>query len=145
MQDETTYGFSKTDAADLVQLVGSREGTYVEGMVRSRRSGSDVRVIQSPGGGIPARSGTTVGSATCAVHKIVGSTITDNTSTIVVKNIDLVAIPAGMYLLAVKESITGFYIAQHPGIINLRLSGNNLQYTFDGTTWTTWHTGTTCP
>ncbi len=29
-------------------------------------------------------------------------------------------------------------------IIDLRLSGNNLQYTTDGTNWTTWHTGTTC-
>lgn len=31
-----------------------------------------------------------------------------------------------------------------PGIIDLRLSGTALQYTFDGTNWTTWHTGTEC-
>ena len=30
-------------------------------------------------------------------------------------------------------------------IIDLRLSGTALQYTKDGTNWTTWHTGTTCP
>lgn len=31
------------------------------------------------------------------------------------------------------------------GIIDLRLSGNDLQYTFDGSNWTTWHTADTCP
>lgn len=30
-------------------------------------------------------------------------------------------------------------------IIDLRLNGNDLQYTKDGTTWTTWHTADTCP
>ena len=32
------------------------------------------------------------------------------------------------------------------GIIDIRISGANLQYTKDGTNWTTWHTaGTACP
>lgn len=31
------------------------------------------------------------------------------------------------------------------GIIDLRLDGNNLQYTLDGSSWTTWHTGGPCP
>ena len=31
------------------------------------------------------------------------------------------------------------------GIVDLRLNGNELQYTFDNVTWTTWHTATTCP
>lgn len=30
-------------------------------------------------------------------------------------------------------------------IIDLRLSGNNLQYTKDGTTWVTWHAAGECP
>jgi len=36
--------------------------------------------------------------------------------------------------------------AASSGIIDIRVSGNLLQYTFDGTTWVTWHTaGTECP
>ena len=108
-------------------------------------SGSNAKLFKTPPGGIAARSGTTVGSASCTEWKIVGSTLTTNTETIIVKNVDAVALPGDTYLLAVKESISDFYIAQHPGIINLRLSGSNLQYTLDGTTWTTWTTGTTCP
>lgn len=31
------------------------------------------------------------------------------------------------------------------GIIDIRVSGFDLQYTFNGTDWETWHTGTDCP
>ena len=30
-------------------------------------------------------------------------------------------------------------------IIDLRLNGNDLQYTKDGVNWVTWHTATECP
>jgi hypothetical protein len=38
-----------------------------------------------------------------------------------------------------------YYVIGPRGIINIRLSGSELQYTHDGITWTTWHTATTCP
>ena len=33
-QDENTYGFSKNDAGELVQLIGGIDREYIEGRVR---------------------------------------------------------------------------------------------------------------
>lgn len=40
MADENTYGFSKSDAGELVQLIGSGDGEYPEGRVRSGSGGA---------------------------------------------------------------------------------------------------------
>jgi hypothetical protein len=104
-----------------------------------------VKIVQSPVGGIAARSGTTVSFGSCTEYKIVTGTLTTNTNTINVYNLNPIAVPASYYIIAIQEVITNQWIAQVPGIINLRLSGSNLQYTLDGTNWTTWTTGTTCP
>jgi len=40
---------------------------------------------------------------------------------------------------------TGYRQPVEDAIIDLRLSGNNLQYTKDGVNWVTWHTATECP
>ena len=144
-QDESTYGFNKTDATELVQLIGGGDREYTEGKVRSSGGGntSPSKIVYA-GSGITARSGTTVGSGSCTEYKLSGTTLTTNTNAITVYNLDAIAIRSGQYLLAVREVISVKWIAQHPGIINLRLSGNNLQYTLDGSTWATWTTGTTC-
>jgi hypothetical protein len=39
MQDESTYGFSKADASELIQSIGGSEETYREGLVRSNATG----------------------------------------------------------------------------------------------------------
>ena len=143
MQDESTYGFSKADASDLLSQIGGHESDYREGLVRSSKGGGSAKLVLATSG-IPARSGTTVGSATCTEYKIVGSTLTTNTETITVKNIQAEAIPSGLYVFAVKEALSGFWIAQHPGVLNVRWNDPDLQQTKNGTSYTNIDTAEDC-
>jgi len=144
MINPRTYGFSKTDAEELLQVIGGGDAEYAEVKPRGGGSGSSVKIIQATTG-IAARSGTTLGSATCTEFKIEAGVLVTNTETITVRNLSLFAIPANAYLLAHQESISSEWIAQ--AVINgLRFESPNLQYTIDGTTWVTWHAaGTECP
>jgi hypothetical protein len=106
--------------------------------------GGETKIVQATSG-IAARSGTTLGSATCTEFKVETSTLTTNTETLTVKNLSLFAIPTNAYVLAHKESISGAWIAQAV-IVGLRYSSPNLQYTIDGTNWVTWASAATeCP
>lgn len=142
-EDNSTYGFNKQDARALVESIGNGAGKFRQGSPR-RGGGSGAAKIALATSGVTARSGTTVGSGTVTEYKLSGTTLTTNTTTFTAYNLDAKAIPSNQYVLCVQESITSQWIVQHPGIIDLRLSGNDLQYTFDGTTWTTWTTATTC-
>ena len=139
VRDKSTYGFSKSDAAELIQLIGSTDRSYREGLVRGS-GGAKVKLCQTPGGGLAARSGTTLGSATCDTYS--SSDLTTSTGSVTVKNPWPFALPASFFFLA--ESDGANLLAINPGIIDLRLSGNDLQYTYDGTNWNTWTTATTC-
>ena len=111
---------------------------------RNSRQSSNFKIVQATGG-IAARSGVTLGSATCTEFRITAGDLATNTSTITVRNLSLFAIPANAYVLAFQESISGEWIAQAV-ISGLRYQSPNLQYTIDGTTWVTWATAnTTCP
>jgi len=143
VKENNVFAFNKPDAEGLVTLIDLKDREHIEGKVRGG-GGSSSKIFQTPGGGIAARSGTTAGSATCTEYKFSGSTLVTNTNTLTVYNIFPVAIPASYYVIAHREAITSQWVAVLPGIVNLRLSGNDLQYTIDGTNWTTWTTGTTC-
>lgn len=83
--------FSEDDGhriADVVRRLGPKRG----GRRAAGRRGMDTIihrpvVIKAPSGGIPARSGTTAGSATCDVYKNDGGTLTDTTENITVYNL----------------------------------------------------------
>ena len=105
---------------------------------------SDSKLVYATSG-IPARSGTTPGTATCTEYKITSGSYATNTNTLTVSNLSAVAVPSGMVVLASREIITNIWCVE-PAIVDLRLSGSTLQYTLDGTNWVTWHTGDTeCP
>jgi hypothetical protein len=101
MKDESTYGFNKTDAADLVQLIGGADREHIMS-VASRRGGL---VCKTPGGGIAARSGTTVSSATCTVWKRATSTMSAGTTTLPVWNLSTAAVAATEFIVAVPTNI----------------------------------------
>lgn len=93
--------------------------------------------------GIAARSGTTITYATCARQTVASGNIASASSTDSVGNFGLKAIATNAYIIAHEidsKWITNSAIA----IIDIRVSGTTLQYTVDGSTWVTWHTGTTC-
>lgn len=67
-------------------------------------------IIKTPSGGIAARSGTTVSSASCDVFSIVGTTLTDTGNNIDVYNISISPVGASKYGLAKKEYATGKWV-----------------------------------
>lgn len=108
-------------------------------------AGAGVKIVQTPGGGIAARSGTTVGSAVCTEFKInSGTTLATNTATVTVKNLWPFVIPASMYIVAVKETISSEWIAVHPGIIDVRWDSPDLEQTLDGTNYVNIDTAEVC-
>lgn len=142
---DKTYGFSKDDASDLVQLIGGNDREYVEGRVRGGGGGaSDSKIFLTDGSGITARSGTTVGSGTCTEFKLVSTTLTTNTNTVTVVNIWPFAIPANTYLLAVRERLSKAWVAVHPLVMNVRWVSPDLEQTFDGTNYVTIDTAEPC-
>ena len=62
-------------------------------------------VCKTPGGGIAARSGTTVSSATCTVWKRTGTTLSATTSTVTVYNLSPTAVAATVEIVAVPTNI----------------------------------------
>lgn len=102
-------------------------------------------IVETPGGGIPALSGDTPGTATVTLHKIDGTNgVVSASLTETGYNIDCTSIPGSLYTGAYREGITGKLIVIPPPISDLRLDGSNLQYK-RGCSWTTWTTGTDCP
>lgn len=105
---------------------------------------SGVKIVQTPGAGIAARSGTTVSSANCTEYKLVAGTLTTNTDTLTVHNPWPFAIPASFYILAVRESIGSDWIAIHPGVTNVRWDSPDLEQTLDGSTYSIIDTAEVC-
>lgn len=128
----------------LEQLVRSLLKPKSMAKVFTSGAGAGVKVVQTPGGGIAARSGTTVGSGTCTEFKINSGTLTTNTNTITVKNIWPFAIPASMYIVAVKETISSEWVAVHPGVIDVQWVSPDLEQTLDGSTYANIDTAEVC-
>jgi hypothetical protein len=94
MPDERTYGFNLQDATALANSIGSSEGSYPE-IATNQRHGI---IIQTPSGGIPARSGTTVGKANCTIYSISASDILTSTGVSVsVVNLAAEAVAGSVY------------------------------------------------
>lgn len=143
-QDDATYGFNVQDADALLGMIATQDVEYEEiKPLGSGGSSGSSRIVQSPGGGIAAISGTTVTSASCGIYEISGSTLTSTGTNITVFNLLPFAVPASYYFLA-QQTVNGNWIAVLPGVVDLQVSGTTLQETKDGSTWNTWHTGTEC-
>lgn len=99
--DQNTYGFEKQDAQALLRHVGGGDEEYQEGRVRGG-SGTQDRLFKTPGGGIPAATGTgpyTFGSADCTPVNADG---TMGSGTVTITNIVDVAIAANVPIKAAK-------------------------------------------
>ena len=104
--DEATYGFNREDTESLLACIGGgdqvqrRVGFVGGGFSNARR---DTIIIKTKAGGIPARSGTTIGSASCDVFEIVGTTLTDAGYDVDVINITLGSVLGNVYGVASRE------------------------------------------
>ena len=72
------------------------------GLTRQANNGRPSIVFKAPVGGIAARSGTTLGSATCAIWTLSSSTISDSTKTDTVYNVSSSAVGASKYGIALR-------------------------------------------
>jgi len=112
-QDEHTYGFNKADAASLLEGIGSRDGEYREGVVRGQQSAaSETAVCVSHASGIAARSGATLGSASCARLTVSGGTRATTTNTITVYNDFLSGISGSVDIVVTKVDGIWLVIAE---------------------------------
>lgn len=88
--------FNDQDAEELLGMLGSGKG---DGTLR--RGASPCYILQTPSGGIAARSGTTVSSANCTVYSVISNTLTSATITLPVYNLSTKAVAGSVYIGAV--------------------------------------------
>lgn len=97
MPKKKTFGFRDKEVAEqLKQLVGGGDISHREG-----GGNSPSYILQTPGGGIAARSGSTVSSANCTVYNALGGTLTSAGFTLPVYNLSTTAVVGSVYIVAV--------------------------------------------
>lgn len=131
---------------DPIEILYDHNGKVVNWLLLDG-GGASLLHYKTPGGGIPARSGLQMGSATCTKYSVSSTglkTLTATTDTVYNDSDDAIGgsedIRAGRNDAGLLVAVTG----SGGGIIDIRVNGLNFEYTFDGTTWTVWHTGTNC-
>ena len=106
-QDESTYGFSKQDANEIIEKLGLREDSTPQPFFDGRRPiattpTGESAVCVSHASGIAARSGSALGSASCVRLTISGGTRATTTNTITVYNDFLSAISSSVDIVVTK-------------------------------------------
>ena len=105
--DRKTFGFNRADAESLTKMIGVGDKEHPER--KPRGGGGGGRVFVTPGGGIPARSGATLGSATCTRHTVTNGTRASTTDTATVYNDFTTAIGASTDIVAIR--VDGIWLA----------------------------------
>jgi hypothetical protein len=93
-------------------------------------------LVRTPSGGIPARNGTTLGTASCTIQLIDKDTdqISDGES-VDVLNLSVTAIGGDIYIKATRTK-TGDYIAEIGGVAKNGVVRGTAEFDFDDTTAT---------
>jgi hypothetical protein len=103
MADETVYGFGFDDSEAILRIISG--GGDSSGRSRERADEQPI-VMAVATSGVPARSGTTMGSATVAVKYLAYSgsnrIITDAGYTVTALNLAASAVASGAYVLLVR-------------------------------------------
>lgn len=137
--DDVTYGFNREQALELVNGLGQRD--FSTRLYEDETSTRDILIAQT-GSGITARSGTTAGTGTVTVCKLVSGVITTTSVTVTAYNLAAVAIEGSCYT-TVRRDRFGTFIADPPAVTDIQVSSTALQLRRN-CDWTTWHTGEDC-
>lgn len=97
--DDKIYGFNKDDTIELINLIGNADGEFPEGPFPIKGNSGGI-VLITPSGGIAARSGSTISSASCTIVNRSGSTISTGTATYTVWNMSTSAVAGTAYIVA---------------------------------------------
>ena len=103
--DQKTYGFNANDADALLQVIESPAKVFGEWQPL-RMDGR--AVFLTPSGGIPARSGSTLGSASCQRMTVAGGTRAPTDQYYTVYNDFLSAVSGSVDIVALK--INGIWV-----------------------------------
>lgn len=109
MAEPAGYAFSKDTALLLRNMLreNGQNGPVPARRVESRR----VAIALTPVIGIPARTGTTVGAASCVFYEINGSSQLIATSvTELVHNLSGIAVAGATYIVCNREYISGKWV-----------------------------------
>lgn len=105
MEDNRVYGFSKEDANALVESIGVTGQESVERpQFAVRMMPAYARHAVAPSGGIPAKSGSTMGSASCTLQKCNASGVLSNNGSGTVYNPSTTAIAANAAIVYIVNS-----------------------------------------
>lgn len=102
--------FTDADAKRIADTV-----LRVEGLTRELPQARETQprevpsIFLTPGGGIAAISGSTLGSATCTRYTVTAGTLTATTETVTVYNLMSSAIGAAAYIVAIP--VNGIWLA----------------------------------
>lgn len=109
--DQGVFGFNRNDAQQLVNLIGS-QGGEVKQFEYDLTSSTANAVIHAytPSGGIPARSGLTMGSATCDLYECTsGGVLGDSGDNVTVYNMATGSVAGNTQIVAAKNQ-AGLYV-----------------------------------
>lgn len=88
--------FNDQDAEELLNLLGTTPQDF------TRRLGSSpCYLLQTPSGGIAARSGSTISSADCTLYSGAGGSLVSAGITVPVYNLSTTAVAGSVYIIAV--------------------------------------------
>lgn len=108
--DQGVFGFNRNDAQQLVNLIGSQGGEVKQFEYDLTQGQKPVVHAKSPLGGIPARSGLTMGSATCDLFSCNSSgVLVDSGTNITVYNMASGAVAGDVQIVAAKND-AGLYV-----------------------------------
>lgn len=108
--DQGVFGFNRNDAQQLVNLIGSQGGEVKQFEYDLTSEPAAMVHAYTPGGGIPARSGLTMGSATCDLYdSTTGGVLSDSGTNITVYNVASGAVAGSTHIIAAKNQ-AGLYI-----------------------------------
>lgn len=101
MADDGLYAFGKSDAGELISLIGGSGREFQEEPPLYQETGNSEGYLLKTTESIPARSGTTLGSGDCIICTRDGSTIVETDEEITAYNSQNGdAIPSGVYVQA---------------------------------------------
>jgi hypothetical protein len=106
--DNSTYGFNRDDAGELIQLIGGRDVEWEE--MKPRSGGGRVRHAMTKSGGIAARSSLTMGSAACDLYDSSSAgVLSDSGTDVTVYNMATSAIAANTHIM-IQQNNAGLWV-----------------------------------
>lgn len=98
--DNSIYGFNRQDAQSLIQMIS----TGASGVRPFVPPNVPSYIAYTPSGGIAARSGSSISSASCTIYRGVGGTLQTSSLDVTVYNLSTTAVAGNKYIVCMLAS-----------------------------------------